>query len=60
MVQPLAPYVYVFMTFCVPAVIIAMRPCREAQNDINTAPCMSVCFTLLAVRPVATAGVNEP
>ena len=56
-VQPLAPYVYVFMIFCVPAVIIATRPCREAQNDINTAPCMAMCFTLLAARPVATAGV---
>ena len=56
-VQPLAPYVYVFMAFCVPAIIIATRPCRHAQADVNSIPCLSVCFTLLAARPVATAGV---
>ena len=56
-VQPLAPYVYVFMVFCVPAVIFTTRPCRRAQDDLDSAPCLSVCFTLLAARPVATAGV---
>ena len=62
-VLPLAPYVWVFLAFSIPAIVMATDYCGEQNDRVETAKsgpelgCTDGCYVALALRPLATAAV---
>ena len=62
-VLPLAPYVWTFGAFSIPAILMATDYCTDQSERVNTRssgpalPCYTGCYMVLAMRPLATAAV---
>lgn len=62
-VEPLAPYVWTFGAFSIPAILIATSYCAEQTERVDrreSGPalgCYYGCYMVLALRPLATAAV---
>ena len=62
-VLPLAPYVWTFSAFSIPAIVLATDYCAAQTTRVNARksgpemPCFNGCYMVLAMRPLATAAV---
>ena len=62
-VLPLAPYVWTFLAFSIPAIVLATEYCAAQAERVHQAKsgptlgCYEGCYMVLALRPLATAAV---
>jgi len=62
-VMPLAPYVWTFLAFSIPAIVMATDYCTaettrvDSRNSGPAIECFMGCYMVLALRPLATAAV---